>query len=370
MQSIKLIVIMILLGNSAALAQSKTLTINSKILNEERQILVGLPDSYEFDGEDFKYPLLLLIDGEWHFDMVLEATKLLYQNGFPKVIVAGIVNNNRGKDLTPTNTPEIESSGNANKFCGFITEELIDTIEKNYRISEHRTLMGHSLGGLFATYAITQSLDSFDAIVAITPTIRWDDFRILNDFTPDFNTKLTEFNKPFFLGIGDEVGAEREGVARLNELFTAIGHSGFVYKEYLDESHVTVPWKAYFDGIKFIFKPFLLPDAYAKTDFSKTIAYYKNVGSSFDYDDRVPQRILFNRGYGALENDNMNEAKEIFEYYKKEYPNVPFSYSVLGDIHFDLKEYKLAKKHYDMAYKLYPTEHVENRIKILKEILD
>lgn len=370
MQNIKLIAMIVLLGNINVFAQSKTLVINSEILGEERQVLVGLPDSYDYDGETFKYPLLLLTDGEWHFDMVLRATKLLYQNGFPKIIVAAIVSTNRGRDLTPTNTDEIHESGGSQKFDRFIKEELLKNLEENYRISNHRTLIGHSLGGLFATYSLSQEIDVFNAIIAVTPTIRWNDFKILQNFTPDFMDKLIQSKKPFFMGIGDEVGPERDGVLRLKELFKSANVPKFTYKEYPDESHVTVPWKAYFDGIKMVFNPFLLPREYDQQDFSKTMEYYEGVGSSFDYDQRVPQRILFNRGYGALESDNVNEAKEIFEYYKQAYPNVPIPYTVLGDINFDLKKYKVSKANYDTAYKLYPSDYIKERIKTLEEILN
>lgn len=370
MQNIKQIAMIVLLGNINVFAQSKTLVVNSEILGEERQILVGLPDSYNYDADTFKYPLLLLTDGEWHFDIVLRATKLLYQNGFPKIIVAAIVNTNRGRDLTPTNTEEIHESGGSQKFDRFIKEELLKNLEENYRISNHRTLMGHSLGGLFATYSLTQDINVFDAIIAVTPTMRWDDFKILQDFTPDFTDKLIQSNKTFFMSVGDELGPEREGVLRLKELFETAHVSKFIYKEYPDESHVTVPWKAYFDGIKTVFNPFLLPEEYGKEDFSKTITYYQGVGSSFDYDQRVPQRILFNRGYGALESDNITEAKEIFEYYKHAYPNVPIPYTVLGDINFDLKQYKISKENYDIAYQLYPSDYLKERIKTLEEILN
>ncbi|WP_420603973.1 alpha/beta hydrolase-fold protein [Flagellimonas sp.] len=370
MQNIKLIVIMVLLGNVNMFAQPKTLTLTSNILNEERQILIGLPDSYEYDGGDFKYPLLLLTDAEWHFDMVCRATKLLYQNGFPKIIVAAIINNNRGKDLTFSNTPEIDGSGNAYNFYRFINEELLKRLEEDYRISDFRTLMGHSLGGLFAAYSITQNTDAFDAIVAITPTIRWDNFKLLDSFTSDLMKKLNKSGKPIFIGIGSETGPEREGVLRLKKLFESHHFSSFAYKEYLDESHVTVPWKAYFDGIKFIFDPFQLPAEYSDLDFSKTMEYYKKVGSTFDYDKRVPQRILFNRGYGALEADNNIEARKIFEYYKQVYPNVPIPYTALGDINFDLKKYPVSKENYEMAYKLFPTDYVKKRIEALEKLID
>lgn len=171
------------------------------------------------------------------------------------------------------------------------------------------------------------------------------------------------------MGIGNETGPEREGVLHLKKIFESQNFSSFAYKEYLDESHVTVPWKAYFDGIKFVFGPFQLPVEYNDLNFSKTIGYFEKVGSTFDYDKRVPQRILFNRGYGALEADNKSGAEKIFEYYKRVYPNVPIPYTALGDINFDLKKYRVSKENYEAAYKLFPTEYIKKRIETLEKLL-
>lgn len=370
MQNMKLIAIIVMFSGIGVFAQTQTLTVQSKILNEERQILVALPDSYEYDTDDFKYPLVMLTDGEWHFNLVAQAANLLYQDGYPKVIVAALVNNDRGKDLTLSHTSEFESSGNAPNFYRFITEELVVELEKRFRISNHRTLLGHSLGGLFATFAMLQENTSFDAFVAVTPTIRWDNFKILDDFTPGLVEKLTESKPSFFLGIGNETGAEREGVLRLRKVMESMHLTGFSYKEYPTDSHVTVPWKSYFDGMRFVFKSFLIPTEYGSMDFSKTIAYYEGVGAKFDYDKRVPQRILFNWGFAKIGNDDKSGALEIFEYYKGAYPNVPIPYRTLGDIYFEQKRYKVAKENYEMANSLFPNPYVQGRLKTLEEFLD
>ncbi|WP_431125374.1 alpha/beta hydrolase-fold protein [Flagellimonas flava] len=370
MQNLKLALILFFLIISNGFTQDQTITITSKILGEERQIRIGLPKSYEVDGKDFKYPLVLITDGEWHFDMVQQATKLLYQDGFPKLIVAAIVNTDRGRDLALSHNQEIPSSGGAKNFHQFITRELLPKLETEYRISEHRTIMGHSLGGLFSIYALSQNLETFDGVVAITPTIRWNNFELLGHFTRDFQRELEKRNPTIFLGIGNETGLEREGVVHLATLLKEMEMTKFEYMEYPKNSHVTVPWKAYFDGLKFVFDSFILPEEYGEKDFSKTIEYYTQNGTYFDYDQRVPQRILFNRGYGAMENKNYSESIEVFEYFKKSYPNIPIPYSALGDLYFEMKEYKKAKANYEPIHQLFPSAHISERMEMLKKLLE
>ena len=81
----------------------------------------------------------------------------------PKMIVVGIPNTNRMRDLTPT-TPEGEqfyidssastNSGGGEKFISFIEKELIPHIESNYPTQPYRMLIGHSLGGLMVMHAL------------------------------------------------------------------------------------------------------------------------------------------------------------------------------------------------------------------------
>lgn len=362
-----LIIVLFSLNNIMAITD--TLNISSKNLNENRTILISTPNGYDFDDKKSKYPLVILTDGEWHHDLVDNASKLLYQDGFPKVIIASIINTDRDRDLTISNTLERSTSGGASEFYKFINEELIPTLKDNYQISNHITLLGHSAGGLFTTYAMIQDNNPISAFVAVTPTIRWDNFKIINEFDSNLMQQLYENGFSFYLSIGNETGDERKGVIKLDSILARTDRSKFDYsfKEYKQESHATVPWKAYFDGIKFIFGAFHIPETYNNKAFSHTISYYEYIGEKFDYDTRVPQRIILNRGYEALEVDK-SSAIEIFTYYANAYPEIPMPHSLLGDIYFEQKKYVQSKKHFEKAFELFPTLYVKDRLDELKKL--
>lgn len=370
MQNRKLILILCLLINLKITAQTNSFKIQSEILGEEREILVSLPASYGLDGSDFNYPLVLLTDGEWHFNMVQEMSKLLYQDGLPKMIVAGIVNTDRGRDLTISNTDEIPNSGKSATFLEFIEKELIGALESNYKVSNYRVLLGHSAGGLFATYSMIQRLNLFDAYVSVTPTIRWDDFRIMDLLTVDYLKALKDKSPKYVLGIGNEDGLEKEGVFRLKVKMDSLKLADYRFEVYPNDSHVMVPWKAYFDGLKHVFEPFKIPKEYSGMEFSHTIKYYKEIGKEYKYDERVPQRILMNRGYLARESKNYSDAIQIYEYFKAEYPNIPIPYMALGDIYFELKEYKKARENYGPIHNVMPSEHISTRLKEIEKLLE
>src|ERR1700760_3398129 len=95
-------------------------SVYSKILDENRQIWIHVPDNSSPDGifEKQHYPVIYLLDGwEQNFSVVSGIIELLSGGGgnlsFPKMIVVGIPNTDRTRDLTPTHSfsmPMMDSS--------------------------------------------------------------------------------------------------------------------------------------------------------------------------------------------------------------------------------------------------------------------
>src|SRR5215813_2406413 len=82
-------------------------SVYSKILKEPRKIWIYTPDITSGDHDPGKhYPVLYLLDGEAHFPSVVGLVQQLSQaNGntvYPEMIIVGIPNTDRTRDLTPT----------------------------------------------------------------------------------------------------------------------------------------------------------------------------------------------------------------------------------------------------------------------------
>src|SRR5579862_8259454 len=120
--------------------------VNSKILKEERKIWVYVPNSGNNDVyAKQRYPVLYLLDGDAHFYSVVGMIHQLSSvNGntiCPEMIVVGIPNTDRTRDLTPTNSltgpdgskiSDFKTSGGGEKFESFIEKELIPHIDSVY----------------------------------------------------------------------------------------------------------------------------------------------------------------------------------------------------------------------------------------------
>ena len=138
-------------------------SVQSKILNEKRKIWVHVPESDPVGlFSSVRYPVVYLLDGDDHFSSVVGMIERMNHSSAnpvsPDMIVVGIPNTNRTRDLTPTKSaidpPFVEDSsmikisGGGEKFMSFIEKELIPYIDSIYPTAPYRIFIGHSLGGL------------------------------------------------------------------------------------------------------------------------------------------------------------------------------------------------------------------------------
>jgi len=147
-------------------------TVASRILDEERTIYIGLPDSYPSSRST--YPVLLHLDAgsessfrEWNSHI----RNMLAQNDLPEMIVAGVTNTDRNRDMIPISVPQRPGSGEADRFLEFLTAELGTWLESRYRVSGRVILFGLSNSALFAVWALLTDPASFPDVIASSPTI-------------------------------------------------------------------------------------------------------------------------------------------------------------------------------------------------------
>ncbi len=176
--------------------------IKSQAVGEDRTFLVRLPVNYE--RSQTRYPVIYMLDA--HPPQPAMMAGMLEQQVWGDVmsdaIIVGIQNTNRVRDMTPT-PGDRAGAGGAEKFLRFIETELIPFVDKNFRTEPHRTIAGHSLAGLFVVYALTERPDAFNAYIAASPYLHWDNNYLVERAEASFK-KRSEWNKTLFIGLGDE----------------------------------------------------------------------------------------------------------------------------------------------------------------------
>ena len=153
--------------------------IASAILGETRRIGIALPPSFAQSAPSRRYPVMIVFDGASSLGAMITVADELARNGqIPEAVIVAIENTNRLRDLTP---PGLSVSGSStreggDRFLDFIERELVPAVDARFRTSAPRVLVGHSSGGILATYAAA-TRNTYSAVVALDTPVelgeRW-----------------------------------------------------------------------------------------------------------------------------------------------------------------------------------------------------
>ena len=158
-------------GVEVTIPVARAFAIESKVLAEERQVLVNLPRGYE-DGED-RYPVLIVLDGSPFMAIFAQLSQL--DRDIPAFIIAAVPNVDRLRDLSHRNVAGIwPTSGGGDAFLEFLTDELVPWLDDEFRTTGYRVITGNSAAGRYSTFALLKAPETFDAAIARSPTVGTD----------------------------------------------------------------------------------------------------------------------------------------------------------------------------------------------------
>ena len=244
--------------------------IQSKELSEPRILNIYLPEGYD-PNDTTKYPVIYLLDGSADEDFIhvvglVQFNNFSWINRVPKSIVVGIATVDRRRDFTyPTSIQEDKkkypTTGHSDKLMAFIEKELQPFIEKKYKTSNSKTIIGQSLGGLLATEILLKKPNLFNKYIIISPSLWWDNGSLLNKSSAmlldNFSTETG-----IYIGVGKE-GLTPTQVPRVMEvdanllaekLQNSKSKSVHVYFDYLpQEDHATVSHQAIFNAFRLLY---------------------------------------------------------------------------------------------------------------------
>jgi predicted alpha/beta superfamily hydrolase len=325
--------------------------INSEILKEERKLVIYLPDDYH--TSENHYPVLYLLDGGTHFHHATGAVNFLSQYGkIPDMIVVSVINVDRNRDFSPVHDESIPTSGGAEKFLGFMSEELIPSLDSDYRTTGFNVLMGHSFGGTFAVYALLTKPEVFDAYIAISPYLQFADNYLVKESMVSLRP-YEKSRKYFYMTVGDEPDYfdPLEAFSSTLEQKTA-GTVTFKYVKMPSEDHASVPYISLFKGIRFIFSDWQLPREKFAEGLEAIDAHYAKVSAAYGQKVETPENVINLLGYTYLRNDQIDTAITVFSENVKRYPGSANVYDSLGEAYEKNSQFKLAGKNYQKAYDL------------------
>lgn len=168
---------------------------HSKILNNDRDVLVYLPPGYDAAKEK-RYSVFYMHDGqnlfdgatsfipgqEWRVDET--AQSLIAAGKLEPLIIVGVYNTkDRIDEYTPAEDAKYKKGGKADLYGRMLIEELKPFIDARYRTKKdarHTGIGGSSLGGLVSLYLALKYGDVFGRVAVVSPSVWFADKQIVH----------------------------------------------------------------------------------------------------------------------------------------------------------------------------------------------
>ncbi|HJW08068.1 MAG TPA: alpha/beta hydrolase-fold protein, partial [Holophagaceae bacterium] len=311
----------------------ETYHVKSEILHEDRTYTVHLPASYARSPET-RYPVLYLLDGDVNFLHTAAAVDFLSEQGeMPEMIVVAIASTVRVRDFTPTDWPKAwVGGGGAAHFRAFLAKELLPAIDRTYRTSDYRVLSGHSASGLFALTCLVDQPTLFQAYIALSPSLDWDDELPLRSLEAYFATKPPVQAFVFAAG-SDDFGKPLAEFERLEDILTREAPPGVraTCRAYPKETHTGVSLLAQIDAFRALYAGWRASESLVGQGLAAVQAHYAAVSKSFGRPVPIPEGAINDLAYAALQQGRVKEAVGLFRKNVADHPSSANTYDGLAD---------------------------------------
>jgi predicted alpha/beta superfamily hydrolase len=340
-------------------SQKTTESFISNKLGETREITIGLPSTYD-QNPTKKYPLLILLDGDYLFDPFYGALDYgCYWDDLPETIVIGINQRNNRMEDCRYNKDNGLPSGKGAAFFEFIGEELLPYIEKKYRTAPFRIIAGHDTTAGFLNFFLYKDSPLFNAYISLSP-----------ELAPEMETripeKLAKSKKAVFYyqsSADGDIRKLREPIKNLDANIKMITNSNINYKydEFHNASHYSLVLYSIPSALYQIFDSYKPISSSEFTDKIATLqsGYVDYLIKKYDLiSDKlgltIPVRLNDFKAIEAaiLKNNAYNELDKLAEIADKNYPKSMLASYQLGLMYEKMGDVKRAASKYQRASQL------------------
>jgi predicted alpha/beta superfamily hydrolase len=335
-------------------------TISSKILGENREILIHIPNSN--GGSKIKdrghYPVIYLLDGAENFNSVVSITEHMEETSLcPPMIVVGIVHSNRLGELTTGSDKDFKGFvGNGEQFMSFVEKELIPYIDLTYPTTTYKTFIGHSVGGLTVMNTLLHKPDLFNSYVSLDGALWWNKVKVVQEAKTLLSTQNYK-GKTLYIAMANRLErgvdtlsvqkdtSENTDLIRANLRFIKELQKAnrnqlrYKFKFYEDDNHPSVRFIGEYDALRYIFDFYRLriyDSEMADPDFnldSLLVAHYNNVSKQMGYRIKPGERQVNSLGYQMIATKQFKKAESLFKLNIANYPSNGDWYDSLGDLY-------------------------------------
>ena len=327
-------------------------------LQERRDVHYYFPENMD---ESKKYPLIIVLDGEYLFEQVVANSKFYSRfHGMPQSIIVGI--NQSENDLRYEDCAFDRDSGlpseKGKSFYEFIGMELIPYLDLNYSTAPFKMIVGYDITANFMNYWLFKDNSIFDGYVSISPTL-----------APEMESRVPMRlgiieNQIFYqLIVEGEASNDKQRILAMDKGLKTIDKESlhYFFDEYTNADHISVATygigKA-FDNIFGMFKP-ISPKEY-KTQIltSEEPVYnylenkYQGIEDMFGFSKPVELNDIMAIYAASRKKEDFESLKPLSDLCKKEYPQTMLGFYFEAEYYEQLGEPKKALRTFEKSFQM------------------
>ena len=322
--------------------------LHSEILNEDRTLLIALPDDYE--NSNLSFPVLYLLYGDQVKGYFAEAINVIDRlsgaGEIPPLIIVGVANKDRYRDCLPLQ--QNGTPGGAEKFLRFFKEELNPFINSNYRTKNFNILAGPQAGAAFGLYLLLEKSDLFGALIVTNPFwIEYTRSYFLERMEKYIRSDSIQ-KKFLFITYWDREGWQDhrgavEALDNFSRSFSKQKSTDFVmHLNYIPDNKDFVPPIGLKEGLRKFFQNYN-PSNYSELNTLSDIQkYYLALSKGYGFEVDIPEMILVRKSDDLQNSGNLNEVKNILNHILSTNPISLNALSRMANLQRTLGEYDIS----------------------------
>lgn len=355
----KLILLLAFVCSAGMHAQKIVTQVSSPRLKENREITIGLPASYD-KNPDKKYPLLVLLDGDYLFDPFQGALNYgNYWEDLPEVVIVGISqnkNNEREIDCAIDEATGLPAES-GEKFFEFISLGVIPYMQQKYRISPFKIIAGHDTTAGFMNFYLYKEDPLFTGYISLSP-------ELAQDMETHIPERLAAITKPIFYYQSTADGDVRKMQQRIRDLDKGIKAAkketlNYQFDDFKGATHYSLVLHSIPNSLYQFFASY---QPISMNEFNEKIAilpsgYVDYLANKYEVMEKalymkIPVRINDFKAIEAaiLKNKAYQEFDKLSDMARKSYPKAMLADYQLGMMYEKMGENKKALKAYQVAY--------------------
>ncbi len=344
--------------DGAAVSIGTYRVLHSQVLGETRRLLVHLPRGYE--GSTASYPVVYHTYGnfisQYYADAFATLEQLAGTSRIPQMILVGIDNIDRYRDLRPL-TNDGSPSG-ADEYLRFLADEVIPFVERNYRTSPYRVLVGPQAGAVFGLYALMEDPGVFDAFILNNPLTSPPNTELLLTRARvffEYPPPLARFVHITF-GSAEESPGEMADVYRLAQLASSARHAGLeLHLNSVAGNDDFIPPLDLRAALRTLFRRYGTALDRDFGDLSDIRRFYADLSTHYGFDIPVAEFAMMRTADALLQRGGTDEAVTILEYATRLYPNSVDAWWRLAGIAAERGEIDRAIELYEKCQEIDPS---------------